>query len=91
MKLIDANNLFKRTCNTPLYDNQDEDIFLDLILDSKEIDPVHAASGCYCKECIYKEKSTIKNPKDYWCQLRDSYMDLDGFCSEGRKDGTKND
>lgn len=37
MKLIDANDLFKRTCNTPLYDNQDEDIFLDLILDSSEI------------------------------------------------------
>lgn len=37
MKLIDANDLFKRTRNTPLYDNQDEDIFLDLILDSPEI------------------------------------------------------
>ena len=90
MKLIDANDLFKRTCNTSLYDNQDEDIFLDLILDSKEIDPVHTAGGCYCKECIYKEESTVKNPKDYWCQLRDSYMDLDGFCSEGRKDDMKN-
>lgn len=38
MKLINANDLFKRACNTLLYDNQDEDIFLDLILDSKEIE-----------------------------------------------------
>ena len=37
MKLIDADDLFKRTCNTALYDNQDEDIFLNLILDSPEI------------------------------------------------------
>lgn len=37
MRLINANELFKKTCNTPLHDNRDEDIFLDLILDAPEI------------------------------------------------------
>lgn len=57
---------------------------------SPTINPVHAAGGCYCKECVYKEKNNNKNPKDYWCQFHDSYMSLNGFCSEGRKDDTKN-
>lgn len=84
MRLIDANDLFKRTCNTPLYDNQDEDIFLDLILDSKEIDSVHAAGGCYCKECYHSE--LIFMPDDtYWCNRCKCVMPLNGFCSKGRK------
>ena len=37
MRLIDVNKLFKKTCNAPLYDNRDEDIFLDLILDAPKI------------------------------------------------------
>ena len=96
MKLIDANNLFKRTCNTPLYDNQDEDIFLDLILDSKEIDPVHATGGCYCRECFhsvlekYEDSAGWITPMDeYWCNEHKISMPLNGFCSEGRKDEMK--
>lgn len=92
MRLIDANDLFKRTCNTPLYDNQDEDIFLDLILDSKEIDAVHAAGGCYCRECLHSEPVEYEDnegwvtPMDeYWCNEHKITMPLNGFCSEGRK------
>lgn len=95
MRIIDADALIERI----KYSSYDyERVRIDtvtgcLLTDfvSPTIDPVHAAGGYYCKECIYKEKSTVKNPKDYWCQLRDSYMDLDGFCSEGRKDDTKNE
>ena len=82
-KLIDATYLI---LSSNVENNR---IYAKDIIDSPAIDPVHFAGGTYCKECIYKEESTVKNPKDYWCQLRDSYMDLDGFCSEGRKDDMK--
>ena len=91
MKLIDANDLFKRTCNTSLYDNQDEDVFLGLILDGKEIDPVHAAGGCHCKECLHSELVEYEDNKrwvtpidEYWCNEHKNTMPLNGFCSEGR-------
>ena len=89
MKLIDANNLFKRTCNTPLYDNQDEDIFLNLILDSKEIDPVYTAGGCYCKECKYckQHHEEQTNETSYKCTKYSFYDFSDrqpnDFCSQG--------
>ena len=95
MKPIDANDLFKRTCNTPLYDNQDEDIFLNLILDSREIDPVHAAYGCYCRECFHSELEEhecvddLKFKREWWCNKHKDTMPLHGFCSEGRKDCNK--
>lgn len=100
-KLIDANKLFQEIeesmHNSPhsnpvhtAMHKHEHCHFLCEIDKQPVIDPVHFAGGVYCKECIYKEESTVKNPKDYWCQLRDSYMNLDGFCSEGRKDDTKN-
>lgn len=96
MRLIDADDTLdtiEKYCGD--YFNHDDQSFDKnavriAIKMAETIDPVHAAGGYYCKECIYKEESTVKNPKDYWCQLRDSYMDLNGFCSEGRKDDTKN-
>lgn len=63
---------------------------------SEEIDPVHIAGGCYCKECKYHEKheysdtpnTNWKIPIDeYWCNLNDNTMPLNGFCSEGEKYG----
>lgn len=53
------------------------------------VDPIHAADGCYCKECIYKEclykeeDGTVSLIK-YWCNLHDITMPLNGFCSEGK-------
>lgn len=96
MKPIDANDLFKRTCNTPLYDNRDEDIFLNLILDSKEIDPVHAIGSCYCRECFHSELEEheyvddLKFKREWWCNKHKDTMPINGFCSEGRKDDMKN-
>lgn len=67
MRLIDGNDLFKQTCNTPLYDNQDEDIFLDLILDAPEIP---------AKPIIYAhwilEREPDGNPYCYHCSHCDS-------------------
>lgn len=67
MKLIDANDLFKQTCNTPLYDNQDEDIFLDLILNSKEI---KAKPIIYAKWILEREPNG--KPYCYHCSNCDS-------------------
>ena len=53
------------------------------------VDPIHAAGGCYCKECLYKEclykeeDGTVLLIK-YWCNLHDVTMPLNGFCSEGK-------
>lgn len=95
MRLIDADELIKNIkCSGYEYERLRIDTIIECLLTdvvSPTIDPIHFAGGTYCKECIYKEESTVKNPKDYWCQLRDSYMGLDGFCSEGRKDDMKNE
>lgn len=62
MRLINANYLFKQTCNTSLFDNRDEDIFLDLIMNSEEID---------AKPIIYAhwilEREPDGNPYCYHC------------------------
>ena len=44
------------------------------------IDPVHAAGGCYCRECRYLQQDT----HGLWC-FRDyeNPLKLDGFCSYG--------
>ena len=63
------------------------------------IDPVHAAGGCYCRECTYAEHLINGAGKRYeLCK----YEDVDGvrwpddFCSVGKREeagneATKND
>lgn len=67
IELINKDNLFKQTCNTPLYDNQDRDIFLNLILDAPEIQ---------AKPIIYAhwilEREPDGNPYCYHCSHCDS-------------------
>lgn len=67
MRLINANYLFKQTCNTSLFDNRDEDIFLDLIMNSKEIN---------AKPIVYAhwilEREPDGNPYCYHCSYCDS-------------------
>lgn len=46
--------------------------------------PIHAAEGCYCKECLYKEEDGTVSLIKYWCNLHDITMPLNGFCSEGK-------
>lgn len=67
--------------------------FLKIINDQKVIDPVHAAGGCYCRECIYSSEYDIPDTPDmdwvvpcddYLCKLNDNIMPLTGFCSEGK-------
>lgn len=46
--------------------------------------PIHAAGGCYCKECLYKEENETVPLIKCWCNLHDITMPLNGFCSEGK-------
>lgn len=93
MRLIDADALIERI----EYSSHDyERVRIDtvtgcLLTDSVSptIDPVHAACGCYCKECFHSEPNFM--PDDtYWCNRYNCIMPLNGFCSEGRKDDIKN-
>lgn len=61
------------------------------------IDPVHFAGGAYCKECLHSEPIEYEDNEgwavpidEYWCNEYKATMPLNGFCSEGRKDDTKN-
>ena len=52
------------------------------------IDPVHAAGGCYCRECIYAEHLLNGAGKPYeLCKYEDedSIRFQDEFCSRGQR------
>lgn len=52
--------------------------------DMPTVDPVHAAGGCYCKECDYCKDGYCIIRKDSWgCQLE---VGLHDFCSNGKCD-----
>ena len=56
------------------------------------IDPVHAAGGCYCRECAMFKNYTKVNLDFGICKRHNSEVDKDAFCSYGvRKDGEKHD
>lgn len=87
VKLIDANKLFQETeenmHNSPHSDpthtamhKHEHCHFLCEIDKQPEIDPVHAANACYCKECWYYTK---------WgeCKEFGDIMKPDDFCSRG--------
>ena len=71
MKIINSDKLFKIISDVPMYDNQDREIFLDIISDVEE-DPMRAIGKCYCKECWYytewgecKEFGDIMMPEEF--------------------------
>ena len=65
-------------------------VFVNLLNKQPTIDPVHAAGGCYCRECkFYYEHRTRKNKQIMrWCMKRDGaefHVKPDDFCSYGRR------
>lgn len=52
------------------------------------IDPVHAAGGCYCRECKYRTKDTQWTMAGF-CGRRDAGPMMiarpDDFCSRGKR------
>lgn len=105
MKLIDANPIIEKYTNYEYfsgYEDFDNGVevgvlfVIDELENASEIDLLHAAGGCYCKECLHSEPVEYKFADDwivpideYWCNEHKITMPLNGFCSEGRKDDIK--
>lgn len=94
MKLIDADinipdYVTTWNCHCSDYGNQHV-MAVDDVWTLPEIDPVHAAGGCYCKKCQYSTQQDIPWKDLIFCKLHRDTMPLNGFCSEGRKDDTNN-
>lgn len=107
MKLIDINPIIKKYKDYEYfsgYEDFDKGVearilsVIDELDNASEIDPVHAAGACYYKECLHSElieyednEGWITPVDEYWCNEHKYTMPLNEFCSEGRRDDTKND
>lgn len=94
MRLIDADALIERIkYSSHEYERVRIDTITGCLLTdsvSPTIDPVHFGGGTYCRECIYSTQKHIPYDDAYYCKLHRDLMPLNGFCSEGKKDDTKN-
>lgn len=90
MRLIDADALLAfEKFDAQIEEHTEKDVLM-IIQTAPTIDPVHAAGGCYCRECKWYDSdtgvcwwtstSTVKN-------LRDE----DNFCSDGEAREAKDD
>lgn len=89
MRLIDADACWDRILNGCCYSTE------AAIMSTTTIDPVHAAGGCYCKECTYYEpmrdypdcsKTLPYGYCHYWkYEEGDSFNDVEenDFCGRG--------
>ena len=61
------------------FDGLDTEFCFELLAAQPTIDPIHAAGGCYCRECKYYLPDHICgwNSSDGWLP--------DDFCSYGRR------
>ena len=61
------------------------DMIEDCIENTPTIDPIHAAGGCYCRECCFGRKPNSADMQDgyVYCQQQSKYKELDAFCSDG--------
>lgn len=80
MRLVDADV-------APLYLNKEACEQIKLM---RTVDPVHAAGGCYCRECVYyKICEEWDTGKRMLCEIHHhSYLGHDGdeyFCSWGQR------
>jgi len=76
MALIDSDALIKEFERNPtdgLYTNE----IVAVVREAPEVDPVHAAGGAYCHECIYRNAG--------FCVRLIGAYDANGFCSRGRR------
>lgn len=85
MKLIDTSPIIEKYINYEYfsgYEDFDEGVeagvlsIIDELKNASEIDPIHAANACYCKECWYYTE---------WgeCKEFGDIMKPDEFCSRG--------
>lgn len=99
--LIDREALLKRLhdaggCGAPpesWADGYDKaiDLAYGMAENAPTIDPVHAAGGCYCRECKHLLRDLSSREYHMCMRLRlPQKVDLDDFCSYGqRREDTK--
>lgn len=58
-----------------------------MIEDEPTIDPVHAARGCYCREC--RMRTGVETKETVLCGYHGCSMRKDDFCSMGKREETK--
>ena len=59
------------------------DMIEDCIENTPTINPVHAAGGCYCRECVNNIPDGNGKPYCIWLELYTK--DLDFFCRDGQR------
>ena len=88
MRLVDADALVKdmvECCNRSQFGRSTAKM---CVKRAPTIDPVHAAGGCYCRECMYAEHLLNGAGKRYeLCKYEDedSIRLPDDFCSLGQR------
>lgn len=88
MRLVDADALVKdmvECCNRSQFGRSTAKM---CVKRAQTIDPVHAAGGCYCRECTYAEHLFNGAGKRYeLCKYEDedSIRLPDDFCSLGQR------
>lgn len=84
--LISREALLKKAQPLLSFDGKEVVWVRDNVLLAPTIDPVHAAGGCYCKECE-NEISTDHIRKvtgAFWCKHKLQPCEPDDFCSWGK-------
>lgn len=56
---------------------------LEDLSQAPDIDPVHAAGGCYCQECVFFERTPLITQYSGICLHTNSEAYEDGFCDGG--------
>lgn len=60
------------------------DFVFNLGIDVIPIDPVHAAGGCYCREC--RMRTGVETKETVLCGYHGCSMRKDDFCSMGKRE-----
>lgn len=92
MRLTDADTL-EESMNmaiedTPLYIQATVAQYIDC---APTIDPIHAAGGCYCRECVKFSRYTKTDPNFGICKRHNSEVGENDFCSYGKPEEAQDD
>lgn len=85
MDLIARETLIEILKTGGYWEIEDLEVAIACVEQTPPIDPVHAAGGCYCKECIYQTYDEEFDQR--WCNrdlgCRAVRADGLGFCDQG--------
>jgi hypothetical protein len=84
---IDAMRLVTKLAKKVRFGRIEYDDVLAVIAEAPTIDPIHAAGGCYCRECMHYKKCHTIYGEDMVCTQ--GFMKVvklpDNFCSSGER------